>query len=281
MSLWILQLSDLHFGQMNPPIPAALALAPLVATVEREVAQSPAPLVAAICGDVVDRGDQRHYDTAARTLEVELLKPLGWPSVVCCPGNHDVVAGENGLFTGFNTFAFRVTNKAGISFTPDATVVTLTLNGFRFVLANSMYRGYEDRSQGEVNIDHLDRAMGTLTDDTTILVVHHSLIPNRRSETSTLVNSYPLLQLAVARRVALILHGHLHAQNVLTVGKAGTAALGVGSLLYRPSPNYNNGFNLLRVDGSALAVAYAFRFVADASEGGLVGTFQKTMLEVL
>lgn len=281
MSIWILQLSDLHFGQANPPLPSAHALPPLVAAVREELTRAPAPLVVAICGDVVDKGNQGYYDSAARALETDLLEPLGSPAIVCCPGNHDVVIGENGLFTGFNGFAFRITNKADIAFAPNASVANVTLHEVEFILVNSMYRGHEDRHHGEVNIDDLDRATRASARTPRVLVVHHSLIPNHRSETSTLVNSYPLLQLAVAREVVAILHGHLHSQNVLTVGSAGTAVLGVGSLLYRPWPNYNNGFNMLRFDGPKLTAAIAFRYVADLAAGGIVGTFQKSILPIL
>jgi hypothetical protein len=87
--------------------------------------------------------------------------------------------------------------------------------------------------------------------------------------------------LAVARGVVAVLHGHLHSQNVLTLGTSGTAALGVGSLLYRPWPNYNNGFNMLRFDGPTLTSAIAFRYVADLAAAGIVGTFQKSLLPIL
>jgi 3',5'-cyclic AMP phosphodiesterase CpdA len=281
MSLWILQVSDLHFGQVNPPLLNERALPLLVTAVRQEVSQAPGLLVISICGDIVDKGNQGYYDTAARALEDHLLRPLGSPAVVCCPGNHDVVPGENGLFSGFNHFAFHITNKASITFAPSNTVVNLALHGFEFVLVNSMYRGHEDRHHGEVNLHHLDRATAEIAHAPRILLVHHSLIPNERSETSTLVNSYALIELAVARGFVGILHGHLHSQHVLSVGKAGTVVLGVGSLLYRPWPNYNNSFNLLRFDGPTLAAAVAFRFVADVAASGVIGTFQRTPLLTL
>lgn len=281
MSAWIFQLSDLHFGQATQPLSGARAFPSLVEAVQHELDRVPAPLVIAICGDVVDKGNSAQYDIAARALEASLIRPLGSPAVVCCPGNHDVVNGENGLFAGFNRFAFRISNKADIAFGMQATVARLTLHDHEFILANSMYRGHEDRQNGEVNIEHLDRATSEASHAPRILVLHHSLIPNHRSDTSTLVNAYPLLQLSVERGIVAILHGHLHSQNVLTVGKAQTALVGVGSLLYRPWPNYNNGFNMLRFEGSTLAEAIAFRYVADLASGGTVGTFQKSLLPLL
>jgi 3',5'-cyclic AMP phosphodiesterase CpdA len=278
--MWILQLSDLHFGQANPTLKGGELFRSLVQHVREEVNRD-GPLVVAICGDVVDRGNAAYYDTAARAIEADLLGPLGSPDVVCCPGNHDVVAGEEGLFRAFNQFAFRITNKARISFTPEASVASVLVNGFEFVLVNSMYRGHRERHCGEINIDHLNEATRHPTGARRILILHHSLIPNTRSDTSTLVNSYPVLQLAVARNVNAILHGHLHSQNVLTVGSSRTAVLGVGSLLYRPWPNYNNGFNLLKLDDTGLVTACGYRYIADLTAGGTVGTYQKSVLQIL
>jgi 3',5'-cyclic AMP phosphodiesterase CpdA len=279
--MWILQLSDLHFGQVNPTLNSGDLFRSLVQAVREEINRDAGPLVVAICGDIVDRGNGAYYDMAARGIEADLLGPLGSPHVVCCPGNHDMVAGEDGLFRAFNQFAFRVTNKAGISFTPDASVAAVLLHGFEFVLVNSMYRGHRDRHHGEVNIDHLNEATRQAAHARRILILHHSLIPNTRSDPSTLVNSYAVLQLAVARDVSAILHGHLHSQNVLTVGSSRTAVLGVGSLLYRPWPNYNNGFNLLKLNDTGVVAAFGYRFIADLSAGGSVGTYQKSILQIL
>jgi 3',5'-cyclic AMP phosphodiesterase CpdA len=279
--VWVLQLSDLHFGQTNPTLNRVELLRSLVQAVRDEISRDAGPLVVTICGDIVDRGNEAYYDTAARGIEADLLEPLGSPDVVCCPGNHDVVTGEDGLFSAFNRFAFRITNKADISFTREASVANVILQGFEFVLVNSMYRGSHDRHHGEVNIDHLHEATRQTARAPRILLLHHSLIPNNRSDTSTLVNSYQVLQLAVARGVYAILHGHLHSQNVLTVGNSRTAVLGVGSLLYRPWPNYNNGFNLIKLNCAGLVEALSYRFIADLSYSGNVGTYQKTILPIL
>jgi hypothetical protein len=46
-------------------------------------------------------------------------------------------------------------------------------------------------------------------------------------------------------------------------------------------PNYNNGFNMLKFDGSTLTSATAFRYVVDLAADGVVGTFQKSILPIL
>ena len=282
MSLWILQVSDLHFGHSAGHLRADAALDAVVRAAAGVIADRPAPLLVALCGDIVNQGDSSYYDTAAHFLERHLLQPLGMPDVACCPGNHDVVSGENGDFSTFNRFAFRITNKSGLSFDRSRTVCAVTIHGYSVVLANSMYRGHEDRKRGEIDVKHLNHAMVSLDQSVPRLVItHHSLISDNPLDPSSIANAYPVLRALTGASTIAALHGHMHAQTVLTVGKCGMAIVGVGSLLYKPYPNYNNGFNMLRLEGTSLAETYAFRYIADSVIGPTVGTFERTTLPIL
>lgn len=281
MSLLILQISDLHFGQHASHLPPETALGAVASAVAALRSEKPYKLLVALCGDIVNKGDSSYYDVAARALEHDLLRLLGMPDVVCCPGNHDVVNGENGDFLAFNRFAFRLTNNAELVFDRDRSVCLIPVSGYEIVLVNSMFRGHEDRKRGEIQIEQLRHSLGRPHLLPRIVITHHSLIADDPHDPSSVANAYPVFRTIAASNVVAVLHGHMHSQTILSVGRRGTAVIGVGSLLYKPYPNYNNSFNVLRFDGELLAEACAFRYVADSVLGAAVATFEKMTIPTL
>lgn len=280
MSIWVLQVSDLHFGHSSTHLAATVALTATTAAVQRVLSETPGSLVVALCGDVVDKGDPSYFDVAARSIDLHLIQALGRPPVVCCPGNHDVVSGENGHFSAFNRFAFRLTNNPDLMFDRTRTVTSTVLSGYEFVLVNSMFEGYKTYKVGMVDIDALGRLLGANMASPRVVITHHSLIPSNPADTSSIGNAYPMLRAVTTGGVSAVLHGHMHSETVLTVGARATALVGVGSLLFKPYPNYNNSFNLLRFEGGRLTRALAFRYIADSVQGGTTSTFERTELAV-
>ncbi|RKT72432.1 calcineurin-like phosphoesterase family protein [Saccharothrix variisporea] len=259
--LSLVHLSDLHFGSVVLPIRRAELLRKVADVVRQEVKHDSA-LVVAITGDVTTKGQPSAYEEAARHLEgfLSLLNPA---LVVTCPGNHDITARSDPHFTHFNEFAFRVTNDSRQVFTANNTVSTVEYADTAFLLVNSAYHG--DHGRGEVRLEDLDTALENSRSKQCFILLHHSPLSSTYGG-DALINGYEFLARAARARVAAVLHGHVHTEQVLAIGPRPTALLGVGSLMFTPSPNYNNEFSIVDFEGDQVITATCYRYLADRRE---------------
>lgn len=273
--MWILHISDIHLSAVRVrPVDTEALLVALSHAVSETVTEDEIAVV--ISGDVTTKGEPTGYGPALRFLK-ELENALALrTSFYVCPGNHDIVKVPDGDFAAFNHFAFQLTRSDAMLYNAQKSVVRITVKDTDLLLANSAYHG--DYTYGLVNISHLRRSINDSANTTRVLIMHHHLIPQDRTDRSTIANAYDLLTLALSGKCAAILHGHRHMQNVLPVGIAGCRVVGVGSLCSQVAQNVNNQFNLIEINAGRLLKAFAFRYVGDMLAHGSVGVFEKEKL---
>ncbi len=276
--MWVLQISDLHFTK---PYPDALSTEEFLKLMRDQVAEfvpDDAALAVALCGDVTYQGNTNGYDQAGTFLQ-RFAERFSWDvSFWPCPGNHDVVASDR-PFNSFNRFAWTLTEEDLFTFNSDKTCVRGTAEDADMILVNSSY--HRSHTYGLVHTAHLQNVLAETDKPTRLIIVHHHSIPVREDDVSAIRNSFPFLHLAARSGVTAVLHGHRHMQTILAVGQSRCKMIGVGSLLFPPSANVNNQFNLLEFASGSLRSAYHFTFVRDlGTKAGVVG-FQRTQLAVI
>ena len=108
--------------------------------------------------------------------------------------------------------------------------------------------------------------MGTVP----IVVMHHSPISGSYAG-GGMTDAYELLALVSEFPVAALLHGHVHSDLGLTIGRHGTLLFGAGSLGFEPDPNMNNQFVIHRFIDGAVAESVIYRYFRnrDRFERGL------------
>ncbi|KJF20136.1 MULTISPECIES: metallophosphoesterase [unclassified Rhodococcus (in: high G+C Gram-positive bacteria)] len=243
--LTIVHISDIHFnadgGNLSPERALELASKAI-----RQEDPDWGNSILVLSGDFTTRGNKNGFNTASHYIHEYLLSDkMNFSSVLVCPGNHDIT--DTGCsFHEFNKFAFGITDDSAQTFTATRTICSVSRLGYRFVLVNSAHHG--DHTYGKVDLEQLRDALEASTpDEPIILVVHHSPISSRYGGHG-LEHSYELLTLASHYKVALLLHGDIHSNQILTVGSAGTKVLGVGSLGFPPDPNMNNQFAVYKIE---------------------------------
>ncbi|MGD8214469.1 metallophosphoesterase family protein [Aestuariimicrobium sp. Y1814] len=261
----IIHISDLHFAARDSSLTPVVALRLAIqASIPHTLG---APTILAISGDVTNRGEQVGFDGAQRAL-AEHQSTLQPESIVFCPGNHDI---SGGTFDAFNQFVFRVTNDSQMRWSTRQPVVSMLRQGYHFVLVNSYFEA--DHAQGRIPIDHLRNALQNHPGAPVIVLVHDSPISSRYGGQS-LVDGYDLLNICAARGVTAILHGHVHSNQSLIVGRLGTLVAGTGSLGYKPDPNMNNHFAIYRFADTAFQEGLSFKYHENSR------TFESTPMEM-
>jgi 3',5'-cyclic AMP phosphodiesterase CpdA len=273
--MWVLQVSDLHIDSEALLRVEPTRVAGLLCENVKQVVHDGEPLVVAFCGDATSRGKKSNYLRATQILRA-IHAGIGTGVIFCvCPGNHDICRDEQNPFSPFNQFARQLGCPQFQSFDLNLSVYKCQILDTDFILANSAY--HLDHTYGRIDVPQLDAVLRHCNGKCRILIIHHHFIPvDGRTDGSTMVNSYEVLSLAVAHKVAAILHGHRHMQSILSVGATSCSVLGVGSLFFPPDRNLNNQFNLLRFEGGRIVEAFAFRLVDDLNQAGSFGGFLRT-----
>lgn len=242
MTLTVVHISDLHFGAPNADPTAEDALRLVAEALHRDFGARE-DWVLCLSGDLTTYGDPSGYQLAEETL-ITWIRGLKFAKVVICPGNHDIVD-NSPAFEAFNRFAFRITNDSTQMYSAKEPVRVVPVGDWDFVMVNSSF--HADHSFGRVPIDQLRNALGEAAEKT-IVVIHHSPISSDYGG-SSLAQSYELLRDVADKRSAALLHGHVHSDQVLFVGRRPTAVLGAGSLSFPPDRNMNNQFSIHEFEG--------------------------------
>ena len=255
MTLHLLHLSDLHFeappgAKLTPPH----ALSRATDAIIRDFPKSEFVLV--ISGDITTRGAATGYLEALRALE-ELRGRLTITKIVVCPGNHDLAVVAPRDFRDFNQFAFSLTNDTAQFWNETQTVRVIPWNEYRFVLINTSFHG--DYRYGSVPLDALREALAGNAGLHLIVVLHHSPISSTYGG-GGLSDAYELLKVVSEYGAVAILHGHVHSDQSLTVGRHGTLLFGIGSLGFQPDGNMNNQFAIHDFDGGKIKRSLIYRY---------------------
>ncbi|WP_238422593.1 metallophosphoesterase [Gordonia sp. 'Campus'] len=240
-SIQIAHISDLHFHADDGDLDPAEALEMFADQVAR-LGYRQENVVLVISGDVTTKGRTGGFSSAVRNVRDKVLKRGLFSQIIVCPGNHDISVSRR-KFHEFNDFAFAVTNDEKQLFTEDSSVVVTKFRDFDFVAINSAHHG--DHRFGSINLHQVHRALSTCGPKT-ILVTHHSPISSRYGGHG-LEHSHELLTLASQHGALALLHGDIHSDQVLTVGRTRTKILGVGSLGFVPGSNMNNQFTVYNI----------------------------------
>lgn len=236
----VVQISDLHFGRVDPAL-----LEPL-----RRAIVEARPDVVVVSGDLTQRARRAQFEAAR-----DYLATLPGPRIVV-PGNHDVPFYDvaRRLLAPLSRFRRYVTDDPYPTFIDDEIAVvgvntarSLTFKGGRINVAQ--VREIERRFEG------LPERV------TRIVVTHHPFdVPTGGDEDDVLGRAPMAMQAFARAEVDVFLSGHLHTSNIATTAHryriAGFAALVVqaGTATSTRQRDEANAFNVLRIGEADLQV---------------------------
>ncbi len=236
----LVHLSDLHFGRVDPAIPAALLAA--VAEIE--------PDIVVVSGDFTQRARASEFKEAARFV-AQLPEPL-----LLVPGNHDVPLYDvlRRSFMPFRRYEKYIAADLA-PFYADAEIAVLGINTAR---ALTFKNGRINARQLAATIDRL----ATYGPDVTRVVVTHHPFDTPDPATHGVLGRGSMVMAGLLRaRVDLILSGHLHVSRVGHTAERyslhGRAALLVqaGTATSTRQRGEVNSFNVVWIDRTRIAVA--------------------------
>lgn len=256
-SMTIIHLSDLHFGGKVSEFSPDEALE-LVGEALAEI-DNDQPKLLLISGDITTKGLVGGFHEALAALQAKVLNKIDFSKVMVCPGNHDIVNSDV-HFRDFNKFAFDLTGDSNQTWNSSRTIVVTSCDGYDFFLVNSSFHG--DYSYGKTPLRDLDRALSASRSKNKIIVVHHSPISSAYAG-GGLADAYDLLALASRHEVTALLHGHVHSDQCITIGKRPTVLAGVGSVSFTPDPNMNNQFSRITIHDGQIKEAFLYKYQAN------------------
>lgn len=263
----ILHLSDLHFGRASLQLfkSTSQLLESLVRAVESRFAGS-AERWLVLSGDIVYQGSQHEYSAATEFVRALCARlDISQDAIVVCPGNHDIDPNKSSdPFHGLNAFIHSLTRDSTRLFSDDQPNRIVRSKDIRFLVLNSAFHG--DHTYGFVKVDAIPDL--TAGNGISIAVVHHNLLGIGRSDTSAIRNAYPLVLRLVRDRYDLVLHGHQHMLDLITLGEHGCVIAGAGSLNFKSE--FPNQFNCITIDSVALTIL-RYTYLPDLRRNGQLG----------
>jgi 3',5'-cyclic AMP phosphodiesterase CpdA len=234
----IAHLSDIHFGAHRPDLMDSL-MADIAAA---------APDAVAVSGDLTQSARRLEFDAAAA-----FLRALPAPSVVV-PGNHDIPRLD--LRARFIDPRARWRHHVAPETEP-----TLLLDGVALLGLDTVRRAqwHLDWSAGGVSTAQrlrLGARLAAIGDRLPLLVAHHPLRnPPEMAKARMLPRGHRALRTMLRDAgVPAVLCGHLHRAAVIRAPDQGPAMVLAASGISHRVPDAANGWNLLRIEGRAIAV---------------------------
>jgi 3',5'-cyclic AMP phosphodiesterase CpdA len=236
----VVQISDLHFGRVDPVL-----LAPL-----REAIGHAKPDVVVVSGDLTQRARRAQFAQAAAYLDT-----LPSPRIVV-PGNHDVPYYDvlRRFLAPLDRFRRYISDDPFPTYVDDEIAV-VGVNTARSLT----FKG------GRINVEQvreIERRFHGLPEHVTrIVVTHHPFdVPEGGDEHDVLGRAPMAMEVFAKAEVDVFLSGHLHHSNTGTTAHryriAGFAALIVqaGTATSTRERDETNAFNVLRIEGDVLRV---------------------------
>jgi 3',5'-cyclic AMP phosphodiesterase CpdA len=219
----------------------------------------PTDLIVAVGGDIADKADAYHYQTAKKFFnqlgEAFTDIPVTY---IATPGNHDINIKAANKFGDFNKFARELTENHEFVYSHEHTAGMVEMHGWSFITTNTAFK--EDTKRSKIYPAHLEEKL-LAAKNPIVLLLHHHLIPMYQNDNSLVSNALDLFKLALKSNVKILLHGHVHSSVRIYIGD-GTKqipVIGCGALLPRLSDGYLNQFNIfnLKIDGAFEVIPYA------------------------
>jgi 3',5'-cyclic AMP phosphodiesterase CpdA len=237
----LVHISDLHFGRVDEAL-----LAPLASAIE-----AAGPDVLAISGDLTQRAREAQFRAAAA-----YLRRLPGPQIVV-PGNHDVPLYDvlRRFLSPLARFRRHISAEEFPAFVDDELAV-VGLNTARSLT----FKG------GRINREQVaavaQRFAGLPEAVTRIVVTHHPFeLPAQGDEGDLVGRATMAMEAFAGCGVDVFLSGHLHHSHVGDTAQRyridGYAALVIqaGTATSTRGRGEANAFNVLRIEGDALALA--------------------------
>lgn len=251
-SMLILQLSDFHFNahenskdeqRYKQIVDALLYEVKAQATPKKKES-----LLVAVCGDIVDqklvenRGKNEGYRLAEAMLE-RIHKELSSCFQVVIefvPGNHDRIGDS------FQSW-FQFVEKFSSNWEKEnETCICTSLDGTDFIWINSAIRGIE---RGYIDYNVLEQSLKNLGQTgRKVFVLHHTVMSMDDQDSSSIINAAQFISFLNQFGASLVLHGHTHGMDALSIGLNDCVILGVGALFTRDNNDVNSQFNLIRLN---------------------------------
>lgn len=209
------------------------------------------------CGDIVNRGNPKEYNSSAISVFDFLKNKLDNKSVdfICVPGNHDLCNNE---FTDFQEFIKRYNHK--INFISD-NVSLYETTYINYLLINTSF--HKEISYGNVDLVQLKKHLHGISKPI-IVVMHHTLMSRYAKDRSSISNAYEFLKQLEDKNVIGIVHGHTHGYSDILVGTK-CRLIGVGSL-FEYFKNCNNQFNVIEIGPGTIERIENYRYHFDLKD---------------
>jgi 3',5'-cyclic AMP phosphodiesterase CpdA len=234
----VVHVSDLHFGRVDPKLPAPL----------RAAIESLEPDVVCVSGDLTQRARRSQFREAAA-----FLATLPSPRIVV-PGNHDVPFYDvaRRFLSPLDRFHEFIEPEPFPSFIDDEIAVV----GVNTARSLTFKNGRINAQQ----IAEVERRFRGLPDEVArIVVTHHPFdLAEGASESALVGRAQMAMQVFAAAGVDFFLSGHMHFSHAMTTAKrydiAGFAALMIqaGTTTSTRGRGEANSFNVLRIGAASL-----------------------------
>lgn len=265
--VYIVQISDLHFpDDVSKDGSRYSDIIESVITAVSDAVPKGQRLLIAVCGDLIDQGRPEGFASAKEVID-ELKEALGASYKIqfgFVPGNHDVVGGELNEFREF--ISEYIAPYDGSQAAPcycipieDAGAVT------DVIFVNSVDRGAIEK--GKIDFSQLSDLLKQLDASTSkILVLHHTILSMDENDKSSILNAARLVGLIERYHISLLLHGHTHGLDTISIGTKNCAIVGVGALFSRNYSDVNSQFNLLQYQSGVVNLIRNYTYHQDRAQ---------------
>ncbi|MBD5083955.1 MAG: hypothetical protein HDT33_02515 [Clostridiales bacterium] len=287
---YIVQMADFHFG--GSPLGAESESDILKKMTERIQAEIPpgSEVVFCACGDYIDSKPvsdgtstgtrpltnaevESRYEEAKNALMsmvIDPLKKIYKFKVGLCVGNHDTTH-----IDAVNRFS-QVIASTDIDKTYPRHLDSENVD---LIFINSCPPS--DFSHGEIDYDHLEEVLKSLTADSTkYFILHHTLMSMDERDQSSIRQVPRLIELIDRYAIKAVFHGHTHGQYMIRIGTEGCPIIGVGAAFVRDFPNVNSQFNLICCNSGIPISAANYQYHADLAMNPGSDGFEKIPIPI-
>ena len=269
--MWLIQIADIHNASKYTMEKMKKISTEMAIVINNHVKENEL-LVFVICGDIINQGKEHGFEETKDFLNI-ITSKINSKNIkyIICPGNHDIV---NGLgrksFKELDKFIFDLSLTSEVSFQKDSVNI-VSVNKIDFLIINSSY--HFNQNYGKIDLEKLKKVLDISENEEKVIVLHHHLIPMREGENSTVVNTYEFLKMLEGYKILAILHGHQHMKIEMRMGSDSYQIIGVGSILANIETNYNNQFNLIKIDEKKITKKLEFKFTMEEMGDSAIGKF--------